>query len=499
MRVTFVIFILLLKYRQIDGSTTPATQNGSVIQQVLQLCTIRYSMLSQFKDLVGCDEVRTLNPLCGRNLTVASSFMPPYVYQDNEKISGILPALLKEIIVDVCCLGCNTLHYLPQKGFIEKYAEQVNKPVDIVIPVQNHINRKTFFNAPYQTLMFVRDISMFGKKVHNPPKDIMSSLFWSMLRTWPLLLMALSMAMAAGCIIWLLDTWTNKRQFPRTLPYGPFEGLWWSFVSMTTVGYGDRTPTSTLARSFAILWIFVGISLFNMYTGTITSVITSELQKTIPFSVYGHRIGVLENVTAPNSTTIMAGGNPIVYKNITSLKNALQNEEIKAIAMESSMMQYYQKDLDDLGSEYFVQLKLEASENGIGFMALDPQLAKMTRNFYEENQDNIYTFWHESHKRYLGIESTLDFHEENSESTQTTIHGKEIFTPNHITFPITIAFTVVVSLACIVVAQLTDRRVQQRKKSMTSQQSSQRSRNGFPPKETENCNNCKEMTVQYKI
>jgi len=32
------------------------------------------------------------------------------------------------------------------------------------------------------------------------------------------------------------DTWYNKSQFPRTFPRGPFEGFWWAYVSMTTVG-----------------------------------------------------------------------------------------------------------------------------------------------------------------------------------------------------------------------------------------------------------------------
>ena len=113
-------------------------------------------------------------------------------------------ALLTEIIVNICCLGCIELEYVSQKGFVEKYIDQLYEPTDIVIPVQNTVDEQRFFTIPYQTLMFVQEVSIIAKKVKNPPKDMMTTLFWSLLRTWPLLMMAVSLAMAAGCVIWLL-------------------------------------------------------------------------------------------------------------------------------------------------------------------------------------------------------------------------------------------------------------------------------------------------------
>ena len=41
------------------------------------------------------------------------------------------------------------------------------------------------------------------------------------------------------CVLFFLqkqDMWKNKEQFPRGFPQGPFEGFWWAYVSMTTVG-----------------------------------------------------------------------------------------------------------------------------------------------------------------------------------------------------------------------------------------------------------------------
>ncbi|HFU4451809.1 TPA: potassium channel family protein, partial [Streptococcus suis] len=49
-----------------------------------------------------------------------------------------------------------------------------------------------------------------------------------------------------------------------------FDAVWWSIVTMTTVGYGDIVPQDTISKVIAILLMLVGISTFGMVTSTIT-------------------------------------------------------------------------------------------------------------------------------------------------------------------------------------------------------------------------------------
>lgn len=49
------------------------------------------------------------------------------------------------------------------------------------------------------------------------------------------------------------------------------DGLWWAFVTATTVGYGDLSPSTGLGRIIAAVLMIFGIGLIGSITSTITS------------------------------------------------------------------------------------------------------------------------------------------------------------------------------------------------------------------------------------
>ncbi len=51
----------------------------------------------------------------------------------------------------------------------------------------------------------------------------------------------------------------------------PSDALWWSIVTLTTVGYGDRYPVSDNGRVVAAILMTVGVGLFGTFTGFVAS------------------------------------------------------------------------------------------------------------------------------------------------------------------------------------------------------------------------------------
>lgn len=49
------------------------------------------------------------------------------------------------------------------------------------------------------------------------------------------------------------------------------DGIWWAFVTITTVGYGDISPTTNFGRIVASILMLVGIGLVGSLTSTITT------------------------------------------------------------------------------------------------------------------------------------------------------------------------------------------------------------------------------------
>jgi voltage-gated potassium channel len=54
------------------------------------------------------------------------------------------------------------------------------------------------------------------------------------------------------------------------------DALWWAIVTVTTVGYGDRYPTTEGGRVVAVILMLIGIGLIGVLTATVASVFIKE-------------------------------------------------------------------------------------------------------------------------------------------------------------------------------------------------------------------------------
>jgi voltage-gated potassium channel len=54
------------------------------------------------------------------------------------------------------------------------------------------------------------------------------------------------------------------------------DALWWSFVTITTVGYGDRFPVTPLGRATGVAVMVAGIGLIGALASILASVLVTD-------------------------------------------------------------------------------------------------------------------------------------------------------------------------------------------------------------------------------
>jgi len=87
---------------------------------------------------------------------------------------------------------------------------------------------------------------------------------------------AIMCAIIFASFVWIIETLAGSDQFPTTPGYGIWSSFWFAIVTMTTVGYGDKTAKHPLSRLFTIMWIFFGLMLVALITATAWLAIDTE-------------------------------------------------------------------------------------------------------------------------------------------------------------------------------------------------------------------------------
>ncbi|UZH53904.1 transporter substrate-binding domain-containing protein [Salinimicrobium tongyeongense] len=78
-----------------------------------------------------------------------------------------------------------------------------------------------------------------------------------------------------GLLVWVFEHKKNKEEFGLG-PRGIFQGFWWSAVTMTTVGYGDKSPRTLGGRVIGFIWMFMAIIMISTLTAGIASSLTVQ-------------------------------------------------------------------------------------------------------------------------------------------------------------------------------------------------------------------------------
>ena len=66
-----------------------------------------------------------------------------------------------------------------------------------------------------------------------------------------------------------------ERNNPNTGIKSLYDAIWWSTVTLTSVGYGDLVPTTEGGRIIGFTFLFGSLTLFGVIIGQISSIMTN--------------------------------------------------------------------------------------------------------------------------------------------------------------------------------------------------------------------------------
>ncbi|VAW10749.1 FIG00651920: hypothetical protein [hydrothermal vent metagenome] len=114
------------------------------------------------------------------------------------------------------------------------------------------------------------------------------------------LLVLLLIIILFGFVEWYFERKENEEHFRKGYR-GIWDGIWWSAVTLTTVGYGDKAPKTGMGKIAALVLMFGGLLFISGLTASIASSLTVTQLNSNPegFNEFKERtVGTINNSSA---------------------------------------------------------------------------------------------------------------------------------------------------------------------------------------------------------
>jgi len=150
-----------------------------------------------------------------------------------------------------------------------------------------------------------------------------------------------------GFLMWLAERRRNKSQFSNGIK-GLGDGFWWSAVTMTTVGYGDKSPVTPIGRFIGLIWMFLAIILISSLTAGIASALTVQRLGNEVNSI--RDLNKFKVVTVENSSSAeLLDLYQVPHQKVDRVEEALdllKNDEVEIVIYDRPILQYHLKNND---------------------------------------------------------------------------------------------------------------------------------------------------------
>lgn len=270
-------------------------------------------------------------------LLVGYTAAPPFIVENGEALEGINVWLWKRVANDL------DLEYkLIPMNFSRMLDSLSSGSIDISInplTITSERSKKMEFTHSFyasNSTIAVSQVSSF-QKFTQFLKGFFNQTFLKGL------LILLLVIFLFGLVGWYFERKKNQENF-RLGYRGIWDGIWWSAVTLTTVGYGDKAPKSRMGKIAALVLMFGGLLFISGLTASIASSLTVNQLNSNPdgFNEFKKRpVGTIDNSSAADFLNEHFFKDIHLYNDgvISGLKS-LKNNEIDAFIYDEPILKY---------------------------------------------------------------------------------------------------------------------------------------------------------------
>ncbi len=269
-------------------------------------------------------------------LVVAYVQAPPFIIDNQGTLSGISIYLWEGIANDLDL----SFRYqaMPFKEILDRLE---NGTVDISInPLAITYDRYKKFDFTHCFYMSNSTVAVHKASSIRKFSQFLKSIFnFNFLRG---ILFLISLASIFGLLIWKFEKEKNPEQFHPDNK-GIWDGIWWSIVTITTVGYGDKAPKTRGGKMVALVWMLIGILFISGLTASFASSLTINRLSADVESLEDFKkrpIGTIKNSDTAEYLRSHFFRNITFYDSVFLGLNALDANQLDAFLYDAPILKY---------------------------------------------------------------------------------------------------------------------------------------------------------------